>query len=253
MELSQPLESSPLDVSLEATDNPLASVVNLPRLQHISQGNVPVQMELMRSFVEEAVTGLAKAQGAIAEGNFQTVARFAHQIRGSGSNLGVLFLPELAAQLEVASKQNNQEIATELITSLAQVLSQLQAVVAGDKSRLPEKPEPSPDLLVDWKYLQKISQGHREFEQKLLASFGEAAVNYLAQGQIALSNHDAAALQYQLHKLQDSSATAGVLLIPDLAVQIEHYISENNWDKCDILLLELEASLSQLRLYISRI
>ncbi|GAB4284952.1 MAG: hypothetical protein Fur0025_16060 [Oscillatoriaceae cyanobacterium] len=205
MESSQSSESSPLDVSLETTDTRLASVVNLPRLQHISQGNVPLQMELMRSFVEEVGTGLAKAQGAIEAGNFQTIARFAHQIQGSGSNLGVLFLPELAAQLEVASKQNNLEIVNDVITSLAQVLSQLKAVVAGGESLLPEASEPNQDLLVDWQYLHKISQGNAEFERNLLQTFVEAGANYLAQCQIALSNDDAAALQYQIDKMKDSA------------------------------------------------
>ncbi|HIK11219.1 MAG TPA: PAS domain S-box protein [Oscillatoriaceae cyanobacterium M33_DOE_052] len=253
MEQSQPLESSPVVVSSENRDSQLASVLNVQRLQHISQGNLTLQVDLMRSFVEEAEAGLAQAQAALTAGNFQTIARLAHQIRGSGSNLGVLSLPELAASLEVVSKQNNLEAATKLITSLEQVLSQLKVVVASDEFLLPGEPKPSPDLFIDWNYLHKISKGNAAFEKKLLQSFVDAAANYLAHCQIALSNHDAAALYYQIHQLKGSAATAGVRLIPDLAAQIEEFTQANNLNQCDILLLELEGILYNLRNYISNL
>lgn len=105
------------------------SPINLADLEEIAQGDYNFQRELLQVFLEDAFVYLNEIKTALATGDTETLARYAHQIKGSSATVAVQKMPEVAAQLEYQAKNNQLSNASELITELEQILERIQALL----------------------------------------------------------------------------------------------------------------------------
>lgn len=105
------------------------SPVNLADLDEIAQGDSNFQRELLQVFLEDAFVYLNEIKTALSIEDFENLARYAHQIKGSSATVAVQRMPELAASLETQAKNNQLSGASELITELEQILERVQTLL----------------------------------------------------------------------------------------------------------------------------
>ncbi len=101
--------------------------LDLERLDRISRGKVAVQQRLLQLFIENTQPGLEKMRLALQGQDFATVEQQAHRIKGSSANVGVLLMPDVAAQLERQARDKTLEGATERVEALEKQLEQVKA------------------------------------------------------------------------------------------------------------------------------
>ncbi len=101
--------------------------LDLERLDRISRGKVAVQQRLLQLFIENTQPGLEKMRLALQGQDFATVEQQAHRIKGSSANVGVLLMPDVAAQLERQARDKTLEGATERVEALERQLEQVKA------------------------------------------------------------------------------------------------------------------------------
>ncbi|HEY9636373.1 MAG TPA: PAS domain S-box protein [Coleofasciculaceae cyanobacterium] len=108
--------------------------VNLEYLGELSGGDVEFQREVLQVFIEDALTYLEEAKLALSVEDHITLARRAHQLKGSSASVAIQKIPDLAARLEEQAKNNQLLGSAELIADLEQSLEHLQAFVANDQN-----------------------------------------------------------------------------------------------------------------------
>jgi CheY-like chemotaxis protein len=104
--------------------------VNLECLNELSRGDVEFQQELLQVFVEDALIYLEDLRSALSAGDCITLARRAHQIKGSSATVAVWEMPEIAAKIESQAQENQLIGIADLITELEQILERIQAFIA---------------------------------------------------------------------------------------------------------------------------
>jgi HPt (histidine-containing phosphotransfer) domain-containing protein len=104
--------------------------VNLERLAELTRGDAEFQRELLQVFMEDAVTYLEEVKMALSAGDRVTLARRAHQLKGSSATVAIRKMPELAARLENQAQENQLLDAAGLVTELEQILERVQAFIA---------------------------------------------------------------------------------------------------------------------------
>ena len=105
-------------------------LINRAHLQVCSGGDLDFEQELLELYVTDTQNQLIVIEMAIAAGDWETVRQAAHQLKGSSSNLGIEPMQDLAAQLEQAAKQREQDklatLGIELATAYAAVVRQVE-------------------------------------------------------------------------------------------------------------------------------
>jgi HPt (histidine-containing phosphotransfer) domain-containing protein len=91
---------------------------------------VEFQQELLQVFVEDALIYLEDLRSALSAGDCITLARRAHQIKGSSATVAVWEMPEIAAKIESQAQENQLIGIADLITELEQILERIQAFIA---------------------------------------------------------------------------------------------------------------------------
>jgi len=104
--------------------------LNLERLNEITRGDTNFQQELLKVFMEDALTYLKECKLALWAGDYHSVARFAHQLKGSSATVAILEMPEIAARLESQAQKNQLLVAVGLITELEQILERVQTFIS---------------------------------------------------------------------------------------------------------------------------
>jgi CheY-like chemotaxis protein len=104
--------------------------LNLERLNEITRGDTNFQQELLQVFMEDALTYLKECKLALWAGDYHSVARFAHQLKGSSATVAILEMPEIAARLESQAQNNQLLTAVGLITELEQILERVQTFIS---------------------------------------------------------------------------------------------------------------------------
>jgi CheY-like chemotaxis protein len=104
--------------------------LNLERLNEITRGDTNFQQELLQVFMEDALTYLKECKLALWAGDYLSVARFAHQLKGSSVTVAILEMPEIAARLESQAQKNQLLVAVGLITELEQILERVQTFIS---------------------------------------------------------------------------------------------------------------------------
>ncbi len=128
------------DVSTPLKPSPFASEHfdevpwNLEYLDEISRGDVEFQRELLQVFMEDALIHLEDAKVALSTGDYSTLVRRAHQLKGASATVALREMPELAAKLESQAENNQLLDAAELISKLEQILERVQAFITNDRN-----------------------------------------------------------------------------------------------------------------------
>ncbi|MEW6495452.1 MAG: PAS domain S-box protein [Cyanobacteriota bacterium] len=103
--------------------------INLEHLGVISRGDTEFQRELLQVFLEDALMYLEEIKSALAAGDYVTVARRAHQLKGTSATVAIHEMPELAARLERQVQEHQLLEAPNLLTALEQILGRVQAFI----------------------------------------------------------------------------------------------------------------------------
>jgi HPt (histidine-containing phosphotransfer) domain-containing protein len=104
--------------------------VNLERLHELARGDLEFQQELLEVFLEDALTYVEEIKVALAVEDFVTLARRAHQLKGSSATVAIRKMPELAAKLESQAEDTQLLGAAELVNELEQILERVQAFLS---------------------------------------------------------------------------------------------------------------------------
>ncbi|HEY9673719.1 MAG TPA: response regulator [Waterburya sp.] len=103
--------------------------VNLDRLSEFSRGDAEFQQELLQVFVEDALIYLEELKTSLAAGDCVSLARRAHQLKGSSATVAIYQMPEVAAQLEHQARENQLDGVSDLILAIEQILERVQAFI----------------------------------------------------------------------------------------------------------------------------
>lgn len=104
--------------------------LDLQQLDELARGDLAFQQELLTVFLEDSFIYLKEIKTALAQKDWVTLARYAHQIKGSSATVAIKIMPELAASLEHQAKEQQLLDAEQLITQLEQILERVQAFVS---------------------------------------------------------------------------------------------------------------------------
>ena len=105
-------------------------------------------------------------------------------------------------------------------------------------------------LPVNLERLNRLLKGNFPLQQKLLYLFlkqAEIRVQSLRQGII---NRDFISIKQQAHALRGSSATAAILMIPEIAEELEDLAEAENLEGAMELVEKLEQCLIRVRLFV---
>lgn len=109
---------------------PLESIVALARLNHITRGNVALQIEVLQAFIEDVQADLTATKKAILTQDLVTIQHRAHQIKGASANVGVSSMQAIAGQLEHQTRQGLLEGATGLVVEIEAALERVQSFLS---------------------------------------------------------------------------------------------------------------------------
>ena len=137
-ELYKPKDDDDVSTPLEASPFASESFDEVPwdmeYLDEISRGDTEFQRELLQVFVEDALVHLEDAKVALSTGDYITLARRSHQLKGASATVAIREMPELAARLESQAENNQLLDATELISKLEQIIEHVQAFITNDRN-----------------------------------------------------------------------------------------------------------------------
>ena len=122
--------SSPLTIPPSVAKHANEVPVDLDRLSELSRGDTEFLKELLQVFLEDALIYLEELENALAAGDCTTVARRAHQLKGSSATVAIYKMPEIAAQLERQAEDNQLLGASELLAELDEILECIQAFIS---------------------------------------------------------------------------------------------------------------------------
>ena len=109
-----------------ATNVSTSTVLNATAALERVEGDHELLEELVGLFTEECVKMMADIQKALEERDGHLLARLAHTLKGSASNLGAVSVPEIARKLEEQARTQNWEGAAELVGSLQSEVERLR-------------------------------------------------------------------------------------------------------------------------------
>jgi len=100
--------------------------VNLARLEEVTRGNKSRQQRLLQIFVENAQTDIQAIALAIPINDYSTLEQKAHRLKGSSANVGVTYISDLAAELEILLHNQTLSTATVLLDAMDSHLNKVQ-------------------------------------------------------------------------------------------------------------------------------
>jgi PAS domain S-box-containing protein len=110
----------PSDLTVDETP------LDLERLNNLSRGKVSFQQRLVETFVKNAQPGLEQMRHALQINDFMTLEQQAHRIKGASANVGVRWMPDVAAQLERQAREKQLDGAQERLEALEKQLEQVK-------------------------------------------------------------------------------------------------------------------------------
>ncbi len=108
------------------TAEPSSLPVNLTRLEEVTRGNKSRQQRLLEIFVENAQTDIQAIALAIPINDYSTLEQKAHRLKGSSANVGVTYISDLAAELEILLHNQTLSTATVLLDAIDSHLNKVQ-------------------------------------------------------------------------------------------------------------------------------
>jgi PAS domain S-box-containing protein len=119
----KPEVNNTLELSTISMEN---APLDLQRLHKLSKGKLSFQQRLVQTFVENADPGLQQIRLALQNNDCETIEQQAHRIKGASANVGVLLMPDLAAQLERQAREKALEGASDKLEALENHLEQVK-------------------------------------------------------------------------------------------------------------------------------
>jgi two-component system sensor histidine kinase/response regulator len=121
----KPATPSPAPTSTEERSDDDEPIVDLERLEELSGGDREFQIDLLQTFLEDAPTYVEEIKTGIAETDFDTVARRAHQLKGASSMAAVAQMPDLAKRIELDAEAHKPGNLGELLVKLEDILQKV--------------------------------------------------------------------------------------------------------------------------------
>lgn len=106
------------------------------------------------------------------------------------------------------------------------------------------------DSPLDLQRLNSLSRGKVAFQQRLVQTFVDNAFPGVEQMRRALLVNDYQTIEQQAHRLKGASANVGVLIMPDIAGQLERQARDKKLEGATELLNSMENQLQQVNLYL---
>ena len=106
------------------------------------------------------------------------------------------------------------------------------------------------DSPLDLQRLNSLSRGKVAFQQRLVQTFVDNAFPGLEQIRSAILVNDYKTIEQQAHRLKGASANVGVLIMPDIAGQLERQARDKKLDGATELLNSMENQLQKVNFYL---
>jgi HPt (histidine-containing phosphotransfer) domain-containing protein len=105
-------------------------VIDTDHLHQLSEGDLSFEVELLQTFVDDTELRLPVMRQALAEEDFEVIARQAHQIRGASAGVGVPAMQALARRLEAIAKERKTMDMPEILSMMKMRLEQVKTYIA---------------------------------------------------------------------------------------------------------------------------
>ncbi len=99
--------------------------IDLDRLHEISRGDEEFELELLETFMEDAVVYFEDIKRYIDTQDWVALSRRAHQLKGGSATVAVLSMPNIARQLESQANQECADGLEELVAELEIIFTRL--------------------------------------------------------------------------------------------------------------------------------
>jgi len=109
----------------------LAAIERLLKL-----GGPKFTLEMIDLFGSYGAKKVAEARQAQQTGNLTKLADAAHPLKSSAGNVGAILVQELAAQVELAAREQNAGLAGTQLAELERAFAEATAILAAEKVRL---------------------------------------------------------------------------------------------------------------------
>ncbi|WP_197047504.1 hybrid sensor histidine kinase/response regulator [Planktothrix serta] len=129
----------------------------------------------------------------------------------------------------------------------------LQPAFVPDTSTLESSPMSTltiAEIPVNLERLNRLFKGNLQLQQRLLYLFIEQAQLRIQTLEQAIINQDFTSIKQQAHALKGSSATAGILEIPEIAKQLEDLALQQNIEGTTELVKKLQQHLSRVQVFV---
>lgn len=100
--------------------------------------------------------------------------------------------------------------------------------------------------LINFEHLNDITSGDREFQQQLLFTFITEADRYFLEMEKAFQESNVDKLNHHSHQLKGAARMSGILIIPNLAQELENLSLDQNWNQGQTIINQLKIALKQL-------
>ncbi|MBC3886447.1 hybrid sensor histidine kinase/response regulator [Undibacterium griseum] len=108
----------------------LKDVINIQRLQEITDNDPEMQTVLLNMYADSTQSVLDALSVAISQADLQKISQIGHQLKGASGNLGLLELDALANELEAITQHHDMTRIHALQTSLLQAFQRFTAYLA---------------------------------------------------------------------------------------------------------------------------
>lgn len=105
------------------------SIIDWEYLHELTDNDSDLELELLDLFVSDASLRIVEIKNAIALNDFQSIAREAHQIKGSGSNIG-------AVQIQLAAEKLEQMTCASQTENMMQIIAEIEDEITNINSCL---------------------------------------------------------------------------------------------------------------------
>jgi len=142
-----------------ATETLPAALAAIPGLDaekglKVLNGHVASYPRLLRQYAADHADDMTRLRKHMSAGERDEARRLAHTLNGSSGNLGATGVKELAARLETAIKEGRDVAEIERVADTLEI--ELQALVTGIRTALPEEAATPSAGEVDWTLVRQV-------------------------------------------------------------------------------------------------
>ena len=110
--------------------------VDLSRISRTTGGDLDVELELLRIFLEQTDEKLRSVETALSAKDYGQIREDAHSIKGASANVGADRLRELAASLEGRMKNGEHTQAEAMVSEVIAEFARVRAYLEEHRKRM---------------------------------------------------------------------------------------------------------------------